>query len=65
MIDDKSEPGAWQRELAMRPKQDKRCGYCTTFFSRYQCAAAVHLECDCPKCQGYCECSDNERGEHE
>ncbi len=36
----------------------RRCEYCERFFARYQCAMSTHLECDCPKCQGYCECSE-------
>ena len=34
-----------------------QCKACTEFFKRYRCAAATHGECDCPKCQGYCECT--------
>lgn len=39
------------------------CHYCADFFSEYQCAKQIHLECDCPKCQGYCECEDPEEEE--
>jgi hypothetical protein len=35
----------------------KRCHHCEKFFARYRCSARTRLECDCPKCQGYCECS--------
>lgn len=34
----------------------ERCTHCTDFFKRYQCAKNTIGECDCPKCQGYCEC---------
>jgi hypothetical protein len=34
----------------------RQCKFCKIFFAAYQCAAAKHLECDCPKCQGYCKC---------
>lgn len=33
------------------------CDSCRQFFARFRCSAASHGECDCPKCQGYCECS--------
>ena len=33
-----------------------RCVACVRFFSRYQCAMIPHGECDCPRCQGYCQC---------
>lgn len=32
------------------------CCHCRRFFAQFRCAAATHGECDCPKCQGYCEC---------
>jgi hypothetical protein len=32
------------------------CGKCQAFFSRYRCSAQPYGECDCPKCQGLCEC---------
>jgi len=31
------------------------CGYCERFFAQYACSAALG-ECDCPRCQGLCEC---------
>lgn len=37
----------------------KTCRYCREFFSRYSCAKSVYLECDCPKCMGYCECGED------
>jgi hypothetical protein len=34
-----------------------RCYECERFFSRYACAVERgYDECDCPRCQGYCEC---------
>ena len=34
------------------------CNRCTTFFAIYRCGAPE--ECDCPKCQGLCECDSDE-----
>ncbi len=34
----------------------KKCKHCREFFKRYRCAKDTIGECDCPKCQGYCEC---------
>jgi hypothetical protein len=36
--------------------KDKKCKPCEKFFSKYVCSARSHGECDCPKCQGYCQC---------
>jgi len=37
----------------------KVCRECKEFFARYVCAQTRgYDECDCPKCQGYCECPD-------
>lgn len=33
-----------------------QCRKCASFFRSYSCSACTHGECDCPKCQGYCEC---------
>jgi hypothetical protein len=33
-----------------------KCEHCQQFFAKYQCGKDTHGECDCPKCQGYCEC---------
>lgn len=33
-----------------------RCEACEEFFERYRCSRTSHGECDCPKCQGLCEC---------
>jgi len=38
----------------------KQCAACREFFSRFQCAAETHGECDCPQCQGYCACQEVE-----
>ena len=43
-------------KAAPEPEEAPRCKACTEFFARFSCGKAVHLECDCPKCQGYCEC---------
>lgn len=35
------------------------CGPCARFFARFSCANGDLpriLECDCPRCQGYCGC---------
>lgn len=32
----------------------KICRHCRKFFSSYRCNAPD--ECDCPRCQGFCEC---------
>lgn len=40
------------------PEPDRRCAACRAFFARYQCGKATYLECDCPRCQGYCTCAD-------
>ena len=37
-----------------------QCESCERFFSRFQCGKAAYLECDCPKCQGMCECEPQE-----
>lgn len=37
-----------------------QCKHCKKFFNElgYRCAAETHGECDCPKCQGMCQCSN-------
>lgn len=36
-----------------------QCPRCETYFTRYTCGKNVGSgECDCPKCQGYCQCED-------
>lgn len=40
-----------------------RCDPCREFFVRFRCNAP--LECDCPKCQGLCECEAQNEGEEE
>ena len=34
----------------------KWCKHCKKFYAKFRCSRVTHLECDCPKCQGYCEC---------
>lgn len=36
-----------------------KCKQCTDFFTKFQCGASLFGECDCPKCQGYCKCSQD------
>ena len=36
--------------------KEYRCQHCEKFFALFKCGRASHLECDCPKCQGYCTC---------
>jgi hypothetical protein len=36
----------------------RACPHCEKFFAAYRCSKRTHLECDCPKCQGYCECNN-------
>lgn len=35
-----------------------KCEACEKFFDKSVCSAQTHGECDCPKCQGYCECEE-------
>jgi hypothetical protein len=35
------------------------CKLCARFFKKYQCSAFLG-ECDCPECQGLCECDPPE-----
>lgn len=36
-----------------------QCRECRRFFARYTCGRHRGFnECDCPKCQGYCQCPD-------
>lgn len=39
-------------------RAEQRCKYCERFFSMYRCNKPD--ECDCPKCQGMCECGIKE-----
>jgi hypothetical protein len=33
------------------------CEHCEKFAALgFECSAHTHGECDCPKCQGFCEC---------
>lgn len=34
----------------------RQCRHCAKFATVGRCSAATHLECDCPKCQGFCTC---------
>lgn len=34
---------------------EKQCERCQRFFSKYRCNKPE--ECDCPRCQGMCECA--------
>lgn len=43
----------------------KMCRECREFFSKFRCAASTHMECDCPKCQGYCTCNVDSEGHFE
>jgi hypothetical protein len=43
--------------------KQKECKYCKKFFAKYKCNAPD--ECDCPKCQGMCECNDMNEGVNE
>ena len=36
--------------------KDDKCPMCRDFFSKYRCNSPE--ECDCPKCQGLCECEE-------
>jgi len=35
------------------------CDFCKRFFARFRCNKPD--ECDCPKCQGMCECPEEEK----
>lgn len=37
------------------PVQQAPCEKCRKFFARFYCNLRSG-ECDCPKCQGFCEC---------
>ena len=55
----------WQGEKGSAGRQDgiygfsatcgAQCGHCDKFFAKYRCNTPD--ECDCPRCQGYCECN--------
>jgi len=38
------------------PPGEEQCKHCKEYFSKFQCSAHSHLQCDCPRCQGYCKC---------
>lgn len=37
-----------------------KCKYCEQFFSKFSCGISLFGECDCPKCQGMCECNETD-----
>lgn len=39
-----------------KSKKKKPCKRCKEYFARFRCGVAINHECDCPKCQGLCEC---------
>jgi len=41
--------------LTYRRKNNVICPRCQTFFAQFKCNSPD--ECDCPKCQGLCECN--------
>lgn len=41
-----------------RYNPENPCRFCDEYFNRFRCGAPD--ECDCPICQGYCECSQEE-----
>ncbi|MBK7822954.1 MAG: hypothetical protein IPJ61_18390 [Tessaracoccus sp.] len=41
-------------KAAREPERVPQCEKCSAFFSRFSCNAPD--ECDCPRCQVYCEC---------
>ena len=45
-------------QLMLEQEEQERCDYCKRFFAMYRCNAPD--ECDCPKCQGYCECGEQD-----
>lgn len=49
---------ALHRRLAAPPAAPQggpvQCRMCAAFFARFRCNKP--MECDCPKCQGYCDC---------
>lgn len=46
----------WKKNPKPPRKKHSKCKACYAFFQRFRCSAAELLECDCPKCQGYCSC---------
>jgi len=43
-------------DLIVHTVEPALCWYCQRFFAQYACTAALG-ECDCPRCQGLCECN--------
>ncbi len=43
------------------PVVNKECKFCKRYFKSWSCGKDKGTgECDCPKCQGYCECEDTQ-----
>lgn len=43
---------------------ETKCRYCKRFEDKgYRCSAIHNLECDCPKCQGFCACTPEQLDE--
>mgnify|MGYP003336941819 CR=1 FL=1 len=36
----------------------KKCKHCSKYFANYSCGKNINGECDCPKCQGFCQCKE-------
>jgi len=51
------------QRIDRKEMENNQCSQCREFFARFSCSKAVHLECDCPKCMGLCECITTQRGE--
>ena len=45
------------QDTEQQKPQPEPCGYCPNFFDRFRCNAPD--ECDCPRCQGLCECGQD------
>jgi len=54
---DSHEPLAIEMEALRAALDGDKCAHCAKFFAAFRCSAASHGECDCPKCQGFCECN--------
>jgi len=45
------------QDVAQWMANDRTCDHCKAYFARFSCGKGrAPFECDCPKCQGYCEC---------
>lgn len=55
MVDFPNEADVEQESVPYTPvRPDRKCGFCKEYFQHSGCNAPN--ECDCPRCQGYCEC---------